>query len=69
MEIKNVGVNISPAAGGSSQDTVQSKAVYGGLMGIGAQDTSMQTPSWVPFIASVAFAWWILGIAIRNTRR
>jgi hypothetical protein len=68
-EIKNVGVNISPAAGGSSQDTVQSKAVYGGLMGIGAQDTSMQTPSWVPFIASVAFAWWILGIAIRNTRR
>lgn len=52
-QIKNVGVDISPAGGG----VVQSKAVYGGLAGVGER---LETPSWWPFIGSVAFAWWML---------
>lgn len=53
VQIKNVGVDLSPAGGG----VVQSKAVYGGLAGVGER---LETPSWWPFIGSVAFAWWML---------
>lgn len=37
------------------QGAVQAKAVYGSLL-----SEYPQTPSWWPFIGSVAFAWWLL---------
>lgn len=58
--IKNVGVEISPAAGGQSNDVVQSKAVYGGLMGLqDAPNVSADMQS-VVLLGALAFVTYLI---------